>query len=121
MGGSGDEMINDQDYDAAAEPRWAAAITELAQWWHDERERPRISEEVLVAWDRLVAAWSEDATMPLLVRKRGSRGAALQHATGRVVVAVDNAPANWCFSTALLGRCPTLAEIQLSLEEARLP
>ena len=65
--------------------------------------------------------WVEDPEMPLLIRKGGMRGSVLSHSSGRIVVPTDNSPANWCFSTALQGRCPTLAETFMSLEAGHLP
>lgn len=102
-----------------------SAVLELGREWATSPDRPRPSPEVAAHWDRVVSSWADDVAVPLLVRKHdrrdNRRGSALQHNTGRVLVPVDNAAANWCMANALLGRRPTLAELATALDEHRLP
>lgn len=103
------------------DPKSQCAIRELAIDWRDSPMRPRLSEEVVQHWDRLIEEWVNEPTVPLLIRKGGNRGELFYHNIGRPLVIVDNSPANWCFASALLGRCPTLPEIHKALENHDIP
>lgn len=97
-------------------------LMELAAAWEASPQRPRVKTEMLRYWDDLVRQWVADADMPLPVRKRGLRGNVTPHAvTGRPLLCVDNAPANWCMSNALLGNRPTIQGVRRALEDGRLP
>jgi len=104
-------------------------LMELAAAWEASPQRSRVKtemlrywDEMLRYWDDLVRQWVADADMPLPVRKRGLRGNVTPHATmGRSLLCVDNAPANWCMSNALLGNRPTIQEVRQALEDGRLP
>jgi hypothetical protein len=70
----------------------------------------------------LIDEWLNRTDLPLLLRlKKGNRGEPTQHETGRMLVCTDNAPANWALSCAILGRTPTVAELQEGLENGRVP
>lgn len=96
-------------------------LREIAEQWLISNERPRVAEDVLEAWDRLIEDWIEDADLPLLIRASGSRGKPFAHVTGRELVCADNSPANWALSNALKGRAPALGEVREWLASGRLP
>ena len=99
-----------------------ALVRQLADAWAQEPSRPRPSSSVLAHWDSLVKTWSEDATLPLLVRKVASnRGSVLTHASGRQIVPTDNSPAHWSFALAVLGEKPTLEWVRHQLESDAIP
>ena len=101
------------------------AVLDLGREWAASPDRPRPSADVAAHWDSVIASWAGDVGVPLLVRKHdrkdNRRGSALRHNSGRVLVPVDNAAANWCMANALLGRRPTLRELATALDEHRLP
>ena len=103
----------------------SALIERAALRWLVLPDRPKVDEDTLAGWDALVEAWLDEETMPLLVRKSGKdappKGVPALHASGREVVCVDNAPANWCLSTALQRRVPSLDEIRSDLEAGSFP
>ena len=103
----------------------ADRVADLGRAWAASIDRPQVSQRVLEHWDGVLLEWASAHDAPLLVRKYGShqfgRGSAHLHATGRTLVPVDNAPANWCLASALLGRTPTLSELIQALETGELP
>lgn len=102
-----------------------SAVSALGRQWASSATRPRPSEEVLAHWDDVVRAWSMDADAPLLVRKhdasRWRRGSGHRHVGGRTLVPVDNAPANWCMASALLGLTPDLPAVLAALTCGDMP
>lgn len=96
-------------------------IRKIAEDWLISNERPRVDEDVLEAWDRLIVEWIGAADLPLLIRAKGSRGQPFAHVTGRALVCADNSPANWALSSALKRRVPSISEIHESLATGRLP
>jgi len=98
------------------------ALRDLAARWREAPERPRVDPAVLAHWDRLIGDWANDPQLPLLVRKASLKGAVREHAaSGRSVLHVDNSPANWALSSALLGRRPALADIASALRSGAIP
>lgn len=98
------------------------ALRDLAARWREAPERPRVDPAVLAHWDRLIEEWANDPQLPLLVRKASLKGAVREHAAfGRAILHVDNSPANWALSSALLGRRPALAEIAPALRSGAIP
>jgi len=102
-------------------PGVSAGLRQLALVWKDSNHRPAVESLALQHWTDLIEGWIADETLPLLVRKTGMRGSVIAHKTGRDLVPVDNAPANWVLSSALAGKRPTLAEVIDDLEASRLP
>jgi hypothetical protein len=96
-------------------------IAALATTWLNSSDRPRVQPEVLDHWDRLITAWVESPEMPLLIRKSSRAGEIVSHSSGRSLLFVDNSPAHWCLSCALMGGRPTLEQIQLDLERGAFP
>ena len=107
---------------ATQSPAMRAAIFELGRAWAADPARPFIEQGTLRRWDELLDAWLADRSLPLLVRKaRGDRGARQRSSTGRLVVAVDNSPAQWAFAVAFDRLCPTPGEIDGMLRDGRIP
>ncbi len=104
------------------DPASAGLLVEVAARWLDNPRRPQADPEVLRRWDQLVAAWCDDPTLPLLVRRAATKGTVTHHeASGRELLHVDNSPANWSLASALLGRCPALDKILPSLKAGTIP
>ena len=99
----------------------AAKLRALATEWRDSPSRPHVSPELEHHWESLLAEWIDNPQHPLLVRRSGSRGSLLRHKTGRSIVSVDNAPANWMLSSALSGRRLSVANVMRELEEGSFP
>jgi len=99
----------------------STGIRDLAEVWVASARRPRVRREVAKHWRGLIEAWIKDATVPLLVRKSGPRGSVVQHGSGRALVPVDNAPANWALSSALSDHMPSLPDVMRALESGELP
>jgi hypothetical protein len=99
-----------------------AAAFDLGVKWANDPVRPRISAEATSAWSALIAEWVADRTLPLLVRRfRGNRGSSVVGADGRMLIPVDNSPAQWAFAMAHSGSCPNLSEIMSLLESGSIP
>jgi hypothetical protein len=77
---------------------------------------------VLAHWDSLITQWSDDSSLPLLVRKPArNRGAVLLSRGGRMIIPTDNSPAQWTFALAVLGDTPSLAWVQEQLAADAIP
>jgi hypothetical protein len=76
--------------------------------------RPRLAPGIVRHWDKLIESWSEDASLPLFIRKQNTnRGSALRHSSGRILVPCDNSPAHWAVVTAFdKGESVTLDDIR---------
>jgi hypothetical protein len=97
-------------------------VRRLADAWANDPSRPRPSRTVVDQWDALVAAWSEDPSLPIFVRKASNnRGSVLTHSTGRQLVPTDNSPAQWAFALAVLGETPDLTWVREQLARDRIP
>jgi hypothetical protein len=98
------------------------ALQLIARRWMHDSERPEVLIEIRIEYEQLIQEWLEDSSIPLLIRKyRGNRGHELIHQSGRPLVPVDNAPANWLFSSALQARPIALSDIVPYLESGDLP
>ena len=107
---------------AALDAASLQALRDLAARWREAPERPRVAPAVLAHCDRLIGDWADDPQLPLLVRKASLKGVVREHAaSGRPVLHVDNRPANWALSSALLGRRPALAAIAPVLRSGAIP
>jgi hypothetical protein len=106
---------------ASVAPELSTGIELVALAWFASPDRPKVAQSVAAHWSRVLAQWLEDGSVPLLVRKAGPRGTIVHHQSGRPVVPVDNAPANWVLSSALSNRMPSLPEIMQALESGELP
>ena len=92
--------------------RMRQAMRALAVDWRDSALRPAPSDATIQAWRSLLSDWVARPDLPLLIRKHDrNRGHLVQHATGRYLVPVDNTPAHWAMRQALVGVCPSVAEI----------
>ncbi len=83
-------------------PDILAAAEALSVAYAQSPMRPRLDQAVLRHWDDLINAWSEDASLPMFIRKqRANRGRPVKHlATERLLVPCDNSPAHWAVVTA---------------------
>jgi hypothetical protein len=97
-------------------------LRQFARAWSLNEARPRPKKATLNHWNTLIATWIEDDSLPLFIRK-GSlrRGQNYEHSTGRFLIPVDNSPAQWAFSLALLGENPTIQDIRSKLANDQIP
>lgn len=102
-------------------PELAQPLGELARVWYRSEARPRVRPEVACHWDEVIARWLGDPRAPLLLRRTGERGVAQNHPSGRIMVHVDNSPAHWTLSAALMGLTPSLDELLDALSSGELP
>ncbi len=87
-------------------PELRTRVIDLAAAWARHPARPVPPDAVAAAWDATLDGWVRADDLPLFVRKhRGDRGHTLRHTSGRVLVPVDNSPAQWTY--ALACRCVT--------------
>lgn len=97
-------------------------IREAAERWRQSPARPRVEPLVEERWGDLLDRWIADPSVPLFLRKPSlGRGQRLKHDSGRVLIPVDNTPAHWSLSLALVGYCPTLPEIVGFLRNDAIP
>jgi hypothetical protein len=94
----------------------------LAERWARDPTRPKIRSAVSKHWESLVSHWADGETLPLYVRKAsGNRGSEVVHSSGRIIVPVDNSPAQWAFALALLGEVPSIEDVRLAIQGDRIP
>ncbi len=97
-------------------------LLDWGQSWAADRRRPSPEASVSEQWTRLINEWAHTTDLPLLIRSsKGSRGAALVHDTGRIIVCTDNSPAQCAFEKACAGDRPTLDDIREVLRNDKLP
>ncbi len=107
---------------AGLPPGVRAQLHLAAEGWRDAPERPRPDRGVVAHWDSLIREWIADPTKPLLLRRSGGwKGSEQVHESGRTLVCADNAPAHWCFASALHGDRPTVPEMYEALVTGQLP
>lgn len=104
------------------EPELVNALNQVARLWHDSPHRPKIADDVLLAWDNLVVEWVNDISMPLIVRSsKGAPGSEITHHTRRVLIPSDNSPAQWAFTLAERGEKPSLVQVRQALQSDSIP
>jgi hypothetical protein len=99
-------------------------LARLASLWAKHPARPRLDATVARHWDELVMLWSNEPTLPLLIRKyeRGiARGEVTRHASGRELVRTDNSPASWSYMLAFAEARPTLDDIKGYFSRDEIP
>ncbi|HXY78016.1 MAG TPA: hypothetical protein VEH47_04340 [Candidatus Acidoferrales bacterium] len=100
------------------------ALACLASLWAIHPARPRIDEEISRSWDDLLKRWSEDPSLPLLIRKkeRGkARGEEISHLSGRTLIWTDNSPASWSYMLAFSKTVPTLEDVRGYFNRDKIP
>ena len=78
-------------------------IKELGELWRNSEHNPQIDIEVLNHWEKVISEWSEDAEMPLIVRKNANelKGMSIIHPSGREIVVSDNTFAIWVYNCVM--------------------
>jgi len=110
--------------DAEVDGGLTAQLYAVAKAWCDSPSRPRPGDEVIRAWEQLIADWASSEDLPLLVRRavRGmAMGSVTVHESGRSLVPCDNSPAQWVFCLAMRGMVPSLEEVRSLLESDQVP
>ena len=97
-------------------------ISAIGRLWRFSEHNPKISSDIVDAWDRLIDDWIEDKTMPLIVRRsKELRGHIYHHSSGREIVVSDNTIAIWVSNKVLSGEIETLSHIKELLELDEIP
>ncbi len=96
------------------------ALEYLGTFWLKNASRPTPDPLFVKKWSELVAEWSTDQNMPLLIRKSPT-GVSRVHKCGRQIVFCDNSPAQWAFLGCLKGELPGKDEIRKQLDNGELP
>lgn len=100
----------------------SSLIGEFANIWLKSRYRPRPSRVILEKWQKLLASWVRDKSLPLYIRKaRVGRGKRLRNKSGRILIPTDNSTAHWSFSLALDNRCPRKSRVKQLVENYEIP
>lgn len=102
----------------------ASRLFEVGKLWLESPLRPQPSVGVVHQWTELIDEWVATSRLPLLVRKtvRGiDKGAVVWHQSGRKLVFCDNSPAQWVFTKAMRGECPSLGEVVQLIEADQIP
>jgi hypothetical protein len=103
-------------------PQIVFHLMSIAEFWVNSPDRPEPLPEICDKWDRLLEEWVSCEELPLFVRKPGDGcGEEKRHHSGRILVPVDNSPAQWAFSLACSGKVPALEEIRQWLENDMIP
>lgn len=99
-----------------------AHVKQIGLAWATSPLRPRIAQDARVAWGALIDAWAQASDLPLLIRKHAdNRGQILVHSSGRELIPADNSPAQWAFTMAINGPCPTLEGIRALVAQDKIP
>lgn len=99
-------------------------LRQFGRSWAASPLRPYPTSKVMLHWDRLILEWAAEATIPLFIRKKEKGheyGEMLTHSSGRILIPVDNSPAQWAFGQALIWNCPSLEEISIGLKNDQIP
>jgi len=98
------------------------AIRKLGRLWATSEESPYIEPATKTAWNSLLREWSDDSSIPLLVRRNSTVcGSLVGHISGRKVVPSDDSPAQWACGLAFCGKVPTLREIRDGFAKDAIP
>lgn len=97
-------------------------LRQLAEAWANSSSRPSPTAEIEDRWSAFLNSWIADESLPLFIRKAAfGRGKVIVHESGRKLIPADNSPAQWAFSLALLGQCPSMDELQQLVKADRIP
>lgn len=97
-------------------------ISEIGKLWRQSPHNRLIPKEVLQNWDKLIKEWSEDISLPLIVRKTTSKkGQVVSHPSGREIIIADNSPATWAYYNALQGKVFSISQIKQLFESDEIP
>ena len=94
----------------------------LADAWANSSIRPSPTPHIIQEWETLIQEWIDTPDLPLFARKhKGNRGSEIIHLSGRILIPVDNSPAHWSLSQALLNKTTSIDDIRIALENDQIP
>lgn len=97
-------------------------IKELGRLWKESSENQlKISMDVLNSWNNLIAEWTKDESMPLIIRKGNYRGQEFSHPSGRKVIISDNTFALWVYHNVLNEKIFDLFKLKSMLNSNKIP
>lgn len=97
-------------------------IKELGRLWKESSENQlKISMDILNSWNNLIAEWTKDESMPLIIRKGNYRGQEFSHPSGRKVIISDNTFALWVYHNVLNEKIFDLFKLKSMLNSNKIP
>ncbi len=105
------------------DPAIREKICELGKIWKMSNSNPKINEEVLSKWEKLIHDWKDEPSLPLIIRnKQGSRGSVIKHiSSGRPIIFSDNSFAKWVYENVMDEKIFTIDEIKQKLKNDEIP
>ena len=97
-------------------------IREIGKIWYNSPTKIKLSENSINHWYNIVNEWTNDETLPLIVRKETKRrGEAIIHPCGREIVFSDNTFATWVICNVITNKLYSLEEIKNMLLNDEIP
>lgn len=98
-------------------------IREIGVLWRNSEYNPHIDNEVLNHWNNVIMEWSEDAGMPLIIRKDANKlkGMSFEHPSGREIIVSDNTFAIWVYNRVMNGVTYSLGQMKEMLAANEIP
>ena len=98
-------------------------IKEIGVIWRNSEHNPKIDNEVLNHWQRVIIEWSEDVEMPLIIRKDANKlkGMSVNHPSGREIVVSDNTFAIWVYNRVMNNITYNLGQLKDMLFDNEIP
>ena len=99
-------------------------LHDLAAVWAKSVHYPRPAPHIVAGWDAFLEEWAQNKELPLFIRKKQrdySRREIVTHESGRMLIPMDNSPAQWSFARALLDSVPALTEVYGLIADKVIP
>lgn len=97
-------------------------IREIGRIWYNSPTKIKISENSINHWYNIINEWTNDETLPLVVRKETKRrGEATIHPSGREIIFSDNSFATWVICNVIRNKLYSLEEIKTMLLSDEIP
>lgn len=104
------------------DPAIREKIRELGKIWKMSNSNPKINEDVLSTWKKLIHDWKDEHSLPLIIRKQtGIRGSEITHSSGRIIVTTDNSFSQWIYYNVLRGNTFSINDIKILLQKDEIP
>lgn len=97
-------------------------IREIGKLWYNSPNKIKLSENSINHWYNIIKEWTNDKTLPLVVRKETKRrGEAITHPSGREIILADNSFATWVICNVINNKLYSLDEIRNKLLKDEIP
>ncbi|MBO4319150.1 MAG: hypothetical protein J5857_01620 [Treponema sp.] len=116
------KMTNKKDNPDIVGDEIREKIREIGKLWYNSPHKLILSEDACNYWAKLINEWSNDESLPLVVRKETKRrGESINHPSGREIIFSDNSFATWIICNVIENVKFTLKEIKKLLENDEIP